>query len=682
MKCVPAGILIGLTLMSLAFSTIRNKPVRFASSATPATWIVTKTANIYDGICDNDCSIEEALENAAAGDTIIFAAELSGKTIHLSSTLTITKDVTIDGSALASPITISGDTDNNGVGDIRVIYVAYGVFYATLNRLIITEGMISLDMNLHESGGGIKNDGEMTIINSIISNNSSVMEQQGAGGGIGNYGMMTITNSTISGNSAWYGGGIENDGWLYLNNSTVSGNFAHNAGGGIEDYGNIMRIINSTISGNSSDYSGAGIENWSSLELYNSTISNNSAVHSGGGIENYAGTIIYYNTIIANSTGGDCYNVPLGQYTGVIWSRNSLTEDGSCSAALSGDPRLGPLASNGGPTQTHALLPGSSAIDTGYDPYCAWQWWTNNLDQRGATRPQGAHCDIGSYEYFLKEMTAFSFASPAATGIIKDSNIIMTLPTGTNLAHLVSSFTTTGETVKVGDIAQVSGVTQNDFTHPVTYTVTATDGSVRKYVVTINFSISLSFNAIAAQDGWVLESSENSNVGGALNSTATAFSLGDDAAKRQFRGMLSFNTGAGIPDNATIIGVTLKVKRLSAFGRVEPYAAFQGCMFDIKNGFFGRTPLLELADFQMAATGTSGPSVIPPHFVNNVYSFNLVGIKALINKLSTNDGLTQIRMRFKLDDNNDAVANYLSLYSGNAVNVADRPQLVITYTMP
>ena len=95
-------------------------------------------------------------------------------------------------------------------------------------------------------------------------------------------------------------------------------------------------------------------------------------------------------------------------------------------------------------------------------------------------------------------------------------------------------------------------------------------------------------------------------------------------------------------------------------------------MADIKNGFFGTYPAL-----QTAATGA-----VRCHASSNVYSINLTASKAFINKLATNNGLTQIRLRFKLDDKNDTVANYLSLFSGNAVNAADRPQLVITYTVP
>jgi hypothetical protein len=200
-------------------------------------------------------------------------------------------------------------------------------------------------------------------------------------------------------------------------------------------------------------------------------------------------------------------------------------------------------------------------------------------------------------------------------------------------------------------------------------------------IYTIDKSITLTLTSIGAQDGWVLESSETSGIGGSINSTLTTFRLGDDAAKKQYRGILSFNTSS-IPDNAVITAVTLKVKKQGVIGGGNPVAAFQGFMADIKKGLFG-TSALQATDFQAtftAATGkTVGPSIPTP--VSNVYSINLTSGKAYINKLSTNGGLTQIRLRFKLDDNNNTLANYLSLYSGN-VAAASRPKLVITYVIP
>jgi len=183
--------------------------------------------------------------------------------------------------------------------------------------------------------------------------------------------------------------------------------------------------------------------------------------------------------------------------------------------------------------------------------------------------------------------------------------------------------------------------------------------------------------AIASQDGWVLESSETSGVGSWLNSGATTFRLGDDVANKQYRGILSFKTSI-ISDTAVITSVTLKVRKQTIVGGGNPVTAFQGFMVDIKKGFFGTT-VLQTSDFQAAANKTYGPFMPTPS--SGWYKINLTTGKAYINKLSTKSGLTQIRLRFKLDDNNNTIANYLSLYSGNATT-ANRPQLVIKYYVP
>jgi hypothetical protein len=93
-----------------------------------------------------------------------------------------------------------------------------------------------------------------------------------------------------------------------------------------------------------------------------------------------------------------------------------------------------------------------------------------------------------------KAITAFSFTSPAATGIIDESakTISMTVPSGTDVTHLVAIFLTTGASVKIGPTVQVSGATPNDFTAPVLYTVTAVDTTTATYTVTVTVASSSS----------------------------------------------------------------------------------------------------------------------------------------------------------------------------------------------
>jgi len=210
------------------------------------------------------------------------------------------------------------------------------------------------------------------------------------------------------------------------------------------------------------------------------------------------------------------------------------------------------------------------------------------------------------------------------------------------------------------------------------YTNVLAGAAGENYAATaINYTATL--GSVGAQDGWILETAETSNKGGTMNSAAATFNLGDDKNKKQYRGILSFNTGAGLPDTAVITRVTLRIKKSGLVGGGNPVSIFKGFMVDIKNGFLGTAALLQVGDFQAAAGKTYGPFTPVP--ASNWYSINLTGAKAYINELTTNSGLTQFRLRFKLDDNNDAIANYLSLFSGNAA-VANRPQLVITYHLP
>jgi hypothetical protein len=190
----------------------------------------------------------------------------------------------------------------------------------------------------------------------------------------------------------------------------------------------------------------------------------------------------------------------------------------------------------------------------------------------------------------------------------------------------------------------------------------------------------VTLRSTGAYDGFVLESSEASNKGGTINNTAATFNLGDDKTKKQYRAILSFNTAANLPANAIITRITLKVKQQGIVGGGNPLTIFQGFMVDIKKGFFGTTPVLQTTDFQAPASKSYGP--FKPAPVGKWYSIDLTSAKNYINQLSTASGLTQIRLRFRLDDNNNALANYLSLVSGNALATTNRPQLMITYYVP
>jgi basic membrane protein A len=204
------------------------------------------------------------------------------------------------------------------------------------------------------------------------------------------------------------------------------------------------------------------------------------------------------------------------------------------------------------------------------------------------------------------------------------------------------------------------------------------DGGITDYQWYLPNKVTKKFSSIATQDGWILESGETANKGGTLNSAATTLYLGDNAQKKQYRSLLSFSTKA-LPDNAVITKITLKVKKQSIVGGGNPVNTFQGFMVDIKKGFFGTAAGLQAVDFQATANKSYGP--FKPTLSGGWYAINLTPAKAYINKLATGGGVTQVRLRFKLDDNNNATANYLKLYSGNAP-AASRPQLIVEYYVP
>jgi hypothetical protein len=330
-------------------------------------------------------------------------------------------------------------------------------------------------------GGGVINDnGTMTITDCTISNNQE-FDGQGGGGVLNDNGTMTITGCTISNNSASQpgfaggpltaeGGGILNDsgGSLIITNSTISGNtcsatgveptfqiVALAYGGGVDNKGSIT-ITNCTISGNSAVANGftsedtgygGGISNGGDLQITSSTIAHNSASGDnafGGGIYGATRTgssIIALNSALVGpdftgagglqSTG---YNIVGNNADAVI---NSQPTDQIGTPASPIDPILGPLADNGGPTLTHALQPGSPAINRG-DPAAPPQ------DQRGYGR-LGVP-DVGAFE--------FNGIPPTPTPTPRSPTPTPTATPATTPSHLgnisTRAFVQTGDNVVIG----------------------------------------------------------------------------------------------------------------------------------------------------------------------------------------------------------------------------------------
>jgi hypothetical protein len=180
----------------------------------------------------------------------------------------------------------------------------------------------------------------------------------------------------------------------------------------------------------------------------------------------------------------------------------------------------------------------------------------------------------------------------------------------------------------------------------------------------------------SVQDGWVLETSETSNQGGLLNAAAATLILGDSANRQQYRSILSFNTRP-LPDTAVVTRVVLKIKKQGVSG-ADPFTTHGPILVDIRQGPFSQNGALQSTDFQTAATLAAATSIAGRPQAGGWYiaQFN-ADARAFINRT----GATQFRLRFQRDDDNDAVADFLRFYSGDAAP-ANRPVLVVEYYVP
>ncbi len=346
--------------------------------------------------------IIQATNARSISDTIGFDPSLHGGTIALSesSLPALSGEITVQGPG-ASQLTISGD------GQSRLFDIAAGTV-ATISGLTIrdaTENAISNQGNLTltdsvvtanqaEDGGAIVSDGALTIRRSTIRGNAATRH----GGGLALRGNSLIVDSTIDGNSAQVnGGGLINEGTLHMINSTVSGNTANGSGGGIGNAFGTAMIVHSTVTENQANANGdeTGVGGGVSGNLDDSTTLHNS--------------IIFGNVLGTEQTADDVWFADPSSSHNLIGVADpeDRFQDGVNGNRVGVDPLLGLLANNGGPTRTHALLPGSPAIDAG-DNALAVDSNASPLtgDQRGDAYPRivdgdrsgEALVDMGAWE--------------------------------------------------------------------------------------------------------------------------------------------------------------------------------------------------------------------------------------------------------------------------------------------
>jgi hypothetical protein len=183
--------------------------------------------------------------------------------------------------------------------------------------------------------------------------------------------------------------------------------------------------------------------------------------------------------------------------------------------------------------------------------------------------------------------------------------------------------------------------------------------------------LTLTYRSQDANDGWILESTRTSSKGGTLDRFAATLRVGDDAANRQYRSILSFDT-TNLPDAAHIVSVTLTLTYQGQVG-ANPFTTHGPLLVAIRKPYFGAAASLLATDFQSLASNS------------NVGTFSRTGtsykvtLKPAAYAYINLKGTTQFRLYFQKGDNNDNGADYLSMYSGKASNAALRPLLLVTY---
>ncbi len=401
-------IIFVFLLVALMLSTALVIQVSPTAAAGYLAFIVNNNSDLPDyqinGICEispgsGQCTLRAALDEINATGGGWHSIKIQPMTIVLSSQygeLRVNTGVRV---TIAGAGRLQSSIDGGGYLGVRIFEVDTGAALAVYD-LTIANGSDAC------CGGGIQNRGIVYIVRSVLSGHfataSGIGGDPGRGAAIFNEagGLVTIDSTTLSNNLARSSGGaIRNEGQLIIWKSTFDNNNGYVGGGGaIMNLGSAT-IYDSTFSANRSAGAGAITNAGGRVYIFSSTFADNFTVSGAPSMtlsNDENSTMILHNTLVYTSQAGN-------NCTGRITSLGfNLSNDTSCNFKALGDrqnasPHLGPLANNGGLTQTHALLPGSAAIDKGF---CV------GSDQRGYRRPvnipfvpnAGNTCDIGAFE--------------------------------------------------------------------------------------------------------------------------------------------------------------------------------------------------------------------------------------------------------------------------------------------
>ena len=317
-------------------------------------------------------------------------------------------------------LTVTGLTLRNGAASVSGYHTIGGGCIASLGYLVLDHSVVR---DCRASAEGVYGGGifayVVTMYTSTLSGAVALGQNPNTGTAAFGGGMYTayvnIVNSTITGNRAAHdlttgqhsydiGGGIFTDFGGSIRSSTIYNNYSYGFGGGVSAFNGVINIANSTISGNAAKTRGGGgldLRVFYGGSIRNSTITANSAPVGGGvNLRGLPDQFELQSALIGGNTATGGVGADFGsERLTTLLGSNNLVVAADANVTLPGDtlhaaPLLLPLSANGGPTLTHALAPGSPAVDAG-----------NNLaslvsDQRGAGFPRvlGAAADIGAFE--------------------------------------------------------------------------------------------------------------------------------------------------------------------------------------------------------------------------------------------------------------------------------------------
>lgn len=377
--------------------------VLMALNAVSATLTVTSSDDAGAG------SLRQALADAATGDTVTFDASLHGSTITLTSgALSVMRGLTVSGPG-PSLLALNG----GGVSRIFHLFPSNGAATVTISGLTLTNGVGLVGGAIFSETAWDSSSITLNISNCVIRANRATDAPNAYGGGGGVLAArntsLTMTDCEIGSNHAnGSGGGV----WCYsvstFDRCAFVGNTTSNTGGGLLiRHEPVVTIRNSTFSGNAAHYwnwqndMGGGAlhtQEKGNVRIYNSTFTGNTANKICGGIQSRGTTSMFLvSTIVAGNSDTQGFPDINGTFTGVtnclIQVTNNVVLAGS-NNLYGVSPQLQPLAWNGGPTRTHAILKNSPAANSGLNVIGL------TTDQRGAgfPRQRGFAVDIGAYE--------------------------------------------------------------------------------------------------------------------------------------------------------------------------------------------------------------------------------------------------------------------------------------------